>query len=151
MRTQLYLRCQVLTLLFLIASLSLYSQNVEPDSNVPTFKSKVNVVLVDVTVLKGKEPVTDLHREDFQVLENGQPQTILSFEEHKGAPLTMLKRPPMPPDEFTNIPTVDTADSVNVILLDALNTQNADQVFVRSQMIRYLKDLKFCHNFSDDS
>jgi VWFA-related protein len=54
----------------------------------------------------------------------------------------MVKRPPMPADEFTNVPTIGTTDSVNVILLDALNTQNADQMFVRSQMIQYLKELK---------
>jgi VWFA-related protein len=53
-----------------------------------------------------------------------------------------MKRPPMPAGEFSNVPTVETSDSVNVILLDALNTPNADQMFVRSQMIRYLKDLK---------
>ncbi len=137
-----YFRCQLSILWFLIASVSLYSQNTALDSNTPTFKTKVGVVLVDVTVLKGKDPVADLHKEDFQVFENGRPQTILSFEEHKGAEPTMLKRPPMPPDEFTNIPTVDSADSVNVILLDALNTPNGDQAFVRSQMVRYLKDMK---------
>ena len=102
----------------------------------------MKVVLLDVTVLKGKDPIPDLHKEDFQVYENGQPQTIVSFEEHNGAAFTEVKRPPMPAGEFTNVPTVDTADSVNVILLDALNTPSADQVFVRSQMIRYLKDLK---------
>jgi len=113
-----------------------------PTSTFPRSRQKVGVVLVDITVLKGKDPVTDLAKEDFQVFENGQPQTILSFEEHKGAALTMVKRPPMPADEFTNVPTVGTTDSVNVILLDALNTQNADQMFVRSQMIQYLKELK---------
>jgi VWFA-related protein len=113
-----------------------------PTSTFPRSRQKVGVVLVDIPVLKGKDPVTDLAKEDFQVFENGQPQTILSFEEHKGAALTMVKRPPMPADEFTNVPTVGTTDSVNVILLDALNTQNADQMFVRSQMIQYLKELK---------
>jgi VWFA-related protein len=137
-----YFRCQLLILWFLIASLSLYSQNAGPDSTIPTFRTKVNVVLVDITVLKGKEPVPDLHKEDFQVFENGQPQTIASFEEHKSPAPTIIKRPPLPPGEFTNAPTVDSADSVNVILLDALNTPNGDQAFVRSQMIRYLKDLK---------
>jgi len=89
-------RFQSLILWFLITSLPLYSQNAGPDSNIPTFKTKVNVVLLDVTVLKGKDPVPDLHKEDFQVYENGQPQTIVSFEEHNGAAFTEVKRPPMP-------------------------------------------------------
>jgi VWFA-related protein len=135
-------RLQPLILWFLIFSLPLYSQNTARDSGVPTFKTKVNVVLLDVTVMKGKEAVSDLHKEDFQVFENGQSQAILSFEEHNGATPTTMKRPPMPAGEFSNVPTVETSDSVNVILLDALNTPNADQMFVRSQMIRYLKDLK---------
>lgn len=137
-----HLRRHTLILGFLIASSSLYSQDAGSDHDVPTFKTKVNVVLVDVTVMKGKAPVTDLHKEDFQIFENGKPQTILSLEEHKGAAFTMAERPPIPADEFTNIPRVETADSVNIILLDALNTQNGDQAFVRSQMIQYLKDLK---------
>src|ERR1044071_4455035 len=129
-----YLRCRLLIFWLLIVSLSLYSQNAGPNSDIPTFKAKVRVVLVDVTVLKGKDPVLDLHKEDFQVFENGQPQSIVSFEEHKNAEPAIRKRTPLPPNEFTNTPTVNSADSVNVILLDALNTPNADQAFVRSQM-----------------
>lgn len=126
-----------------LASISLYSQDTTPDSKVPIFKSKVRVVLVDVTVINNKgEPVPDLHKEDFQISQDGQPQTIASFEEHRGADPTFIKLPPLRTNEFTNFPTTNTADSVNVLLLDALNTNNADQIFVRSQMIKYLKDMK---------
>ena len=56
-------RLQPLILWFLIFSLPLYSQNTARDSGVPTFKTKVNVVLLDITVMKGKEAVSDLHKE----------------------------------------------------------------------------------------
>jgi VWFA-related protein len=130
-------------MLSMCLAISLQSQNPKADSATPTFKSKVRVVLVDVVVTNGKgDPVPDLHQDDFQVLEDGQPQKIASFEEHQGAAPTFVKLPPMGPNEFTNFPTTAAADSVNVILLDALNTTNANQIFVRAQMIKYLKDMK---------
>ncbi len=39
----------------------------------------VEEVALNCTVLKGKEPVPDLNKEDFQVLEDGVPQTLISF------------------------------------------------------------------------
>jgi VWFA-related protein len=128
--------------LFLSFAALTQAQQVEQGST-PNFKSKVRVVLVDVVVTSGKgEPVPGLNQDDFEVLEEGRRQKIASFEEHKGNAPTFVKLPPMAPNEFTNFPTTATADSVNVILLDALNTAYADQVFVRSQMIRYLKEMK---------
>jgi len=41
----------------------------------PAIKSHVRVVLVDVVVTRDKgEPVLDLRKEDFQIIENGKPQ-----------------------------------------------------------------------------
>ena len=110
-----------------------------PPSTVPPFQSKVSVVLVDVVVTDGKdEPVTSLDKKDFQVLEDGKRQTISDFEEHKGVQIKQAKLPPMPPDVYTNFPPIKATDSVNVLLLDALNTQVSDQSYVRSQLTRYL-------------
>src|SRR5579872_2556069 len=114
-------------LLFLVLANFLYSQSSPSNPSTPTFNAKVRVVLVDVVVTSGKdEPVPGLTKKDFQVLEDGKPQTIASFEEHKGAPLTRVKLPPMPPGVYTNYPTVEHSDSVNVLLLDALNTATRD-------------------------
>ncbi len=47
----------------------------------PTFKSNVNAVLMDVRVVDADgNLVRDLTRDDFQVEEDGQPQTISTFE-----------------------------------------------------------------------
>lgn len=56
---------------------------------------------------------------------------ISGFEEHEGEPATPVKLPPMPPNVFTNFPTLKVADSVNVVLFDSLNTQQQDQTYVR--------------------
>ena len=47
----------------------------------PTFKSNVNAVLMDVRVVDADgNLVRDLTKDDFQVEEDGQPQTISTFE-----------------------------------------------------------------------
>lgn len=119
------------------------SQTAVPNAqSVPTFKAKARLVLLDVVVTSNKgEPVTGLKKEDFEVLEDGKPQSVSTFEEHKGASPTQIKLPPMPPNVYTNFPTVQSADSVNVILLDALNTPIPDQVYVHKQMIKYVKTI----------
>jgi VWFA-related protein len=61
---------------------------------VTTVQAKVRVVLVDVVVTSGKgDSVTGLHKEDFEVSEDGKLQTIASFAEHQGAPPTQIKLP----------------------------------------------------------
>ena len=130
--------------LLLLTATSLDSQTTAPDSGsaMPAFKAQVRLVLLDVVVTNGKgEPVPDLRREDFQVLEAGKPQKLLSFEEHKGAASTPVKLPPMPLGVFTNYPLNKAPDSVNVLLLDWLNTQPQDQAYVRAQTIHYLKSI----------
>ena len=120
------------------------SQTAAPNNagSIPTFKTKVRLVLVDVVVTNNKgEPVPGLHKADFEISEDGTPQTISTFEEHHGAPATQVKLPPMPPNVYTNFPLTEKADSVNVLLLDALNTPTNDQSFVHSQMLKYLKTI----------
>ncbi|MGH9547518.1 MAG: VWA domain-containing protein [Terriglobales bacterium] len=134
-------RCWFLCFALMFGSPFLHSQATAPasPSPVPRFESKVRVVLVDVVVTNGKdEPVTGLDRKDFQVLEDGKRQTISDFEEHKDVRLKPVKLPPMPPGVYTNFPPTKTTDSVNVLLLDALNTQVSDQSYVRAQLTRYL-------------
>jgi VWFA-related protein len=47
--------------------------------------------------------------------------------------------PPELPDVYTNYPSIKTTDSINVLLLDSLNTQASDQAYVRPQMVKYLQ------------
>ncbi len=111
-------------------------------NNATTIKTKSQLVLVDVVVTNDKGgPITGLEKKDFAILEDGKPQTISTFEEHHGTPITQIQLPPLPPHVYTNFPLVQAADSVNIILLDALNTPSRDQVYVRSQMLQYLKTI----------
>jgi len=138
------LRGGILSFLLLSAPASLQPQSQAPQPNKPAATVKVTVrrVLVDVIVTNDKgEPVTGLRERDFEVLEDGKPQKISTFEEHHGATPTEIKLPPMPPNVYTNFPVTRTADSINVVLLDALNTPTRDQSYVHWQMIKYLRTI----------
>lgn len=119
---------------------TLRSQTTNSARQVPTIKSEVRVVLVDVVVTHNDgDPVVGLHREDFQVSEDRHPQTISSFEEHTGGRVSSVALPPMPNGVYTNYPTIKTTDSINVLLLDSLNTQAVDQTYVHPQMAKYFQ------------
>lgn len=136
-------RCALYLAFFALApwaTMLLHSQTAADSA--ATIKAKSRLVLVDVVVTNDKgEPVTGLQKKDFEVLEDGKAQTIANFEEHHAAPVTQIQLPPLPPHVYTNFPLIQSADSVNVILLDALNTQTHDQVYVRAQMLKYLKTI----------
>jgi len=105
----------------------------------PTLKTTARLAVVDVVVTDaGGNPVPGLRKEDFEVLEDGKLQTISVFEEHTGKAPAAIKPPTLPPNTFDNSPRADAPDSLNVVLLDALNTPIGDQSLVHQQVLKYL-------------
>ena len=100
-------------------------------------------MLVDVVVTNQKgEAVANLHQQDFRIKEDGKPQTISAFDEHKrdaSAPVTL---PALPPNVYTNRRAINPADSVNVLLIDMLNTYPWFQKDVCNQAIKFLEALE---------
>ena len=143
------LRCSdfASTVLLFSSIAALHAQTASTESTqVPVFKANARAVVVDVVVTKGNdEPVTALHKQDFEVIEDGKPQTIDYFEEHtsKAFPTgAMPSVPAMPPNVYTNVPSVPPSDAVNVLLLDSLNTEKEDQVFMHKQILAFLKGMQ---------
>src|SRR5437762_1358726 len=100
-------------------------------------KAITRLVVVDVVATnKNGEPVTDLKPADFTVLEDGTPQEIRSFNFQKGGSLAAAAKPvshrPLPPNVVTNVPEYSSHGSLNVILLDSLNTLTLDQIAARA-------------------
>jgi VWFA-related protein len=127
-------------LVAVVVGFEVQGQVLGPGGQQAAIKSEVRIVLVDVVVTGGNQrPVTGLHKDDFQVVEDGRPQTISFFEEHTGGAVSAVALPPTPPGVYTNYPTIKTTDSINVLLLDSLNTQADDQTYVRPQMVKYLQ------------
>ena len=148
------------------ASFDVPSLNNANAGQVTIFKANSEAVVVDVVVTKGRdEPLTGLRKEDFQIIEDGKPQAVDHFEEHGSEPVTATALPPMPPNVFTNQPVAPPGDSVNILLLDSLNTSQQDQAFVHQQILSFLKNmdpgarvaifalgakLRFVQGFTDD-
>lgn len=107
-----------------------------------TFQSNVRVVLLDVVVTDhAGNPVMGLTQDDFRIFEDKKLQKVSSFKEHRGAPVVISDLPPFPNGTYTNYPVTSTADSINVLLMDSLNTPIVDQDFAHQQVIKYLKTI----------
>jgi VWFA-related protein len=106
------------------------------------FRSTAALVLIDVTVTNGVEPIHGLPRGQFHLFEDGKEQKLIALEERRAVdPSTVQPPPALPPHIYSNIPETPVSGTVNVLLLDALNTPIASQATVRQQMIAYLKTI----------
>jgi VWFA-related protein len=68
------------SLVLVLASVALASPAAQPQTAPPTFRTGANYVRVDVYPTRNGTPVTDLRREDFELLDDRMPQTIDEFE-----------------------------------------------------------------------
>lgn len=135
----------------------------------PTLRLNSRAVLIDVVVTdRNGNPVTGLSKDAFNVREQGKPQSVAFFEEHRGLSAEQkqtLQVPKMPPDTFSNYSPIVTPPAINVLLIDALNTPMTDQMYLRQSVENYLRSLKpgsrlaiftlslrlrFVEGFSDD-
>lgn len=104
-------------------------------------------VLLDIVVTdQNHHPVTGLTRADFTITEEKEPQILRHMEEHttlSAADVAKLKAaPPLPPNTFTNFTPVVNSNAYTVVLLDALNTPIQSQMYLREQLIGYLKHME---------
>jgi VWFA-related protein len=114
-----------------------------PAIRVTTHLVEVNVVVED----KKGNPVSDLTKDDFTLLDGNKPQEISVFS-MQATHLTPEPTPggaaPPPKNQFTNRfeqqPGVPT--SVTVVLFDALNTHFQDLAYARSQLIKFIRQLQ---------
>jgi VWFA-related protein len=110
-----------------------------------TLRINSRAVLVDVIVTDAHgNPVAGLKQDAFTVTEQGKPQAVSYFEEHKAAsaPAGPVTFPKMPPNVFTNFSPVPQPPMVNVLLLDSLNTRMENQSFVHAQAEHFLETAK---------
>lgn len=114
-----------------------------PASSVtPTLRTTSRIVYVDVIVRDGNGNVVHGLREgDFRITEDKRPQRISLFQPHTAAvagEATQLK-PRANSGEISNVPAAPQDSSLNIILLDLLNTSPQDQAYARKRMIEFLR------------
>ena len=113
----------------------------------PKLSITTHEVLLDVLVTDASNhPVTGLTSADFTVTEEGIPQTLKHLREHQPMGATEVARlrnvPALPPNTFTNFTPEVNTNAATVILLDALNTPIPAQMYLREQLIDYLKKMQ---------
>jgi VWFA-related protein len=112
----------------------------------PVFRTNARDVIVDVVVTRSNgDPVHGLTKQDFEVKEDGKPQSIDFLEEHTATSSASEDPRPLPtlqPGTYTNAPSGPVGDSVNVLLLDTLNTPQQDQAFVHNEIREFLKKMQ---------
>jgi VWFA-related protein len=114
----------------------------------PVIKMTTRQVQVSVVVRDKKgHPVEDLKREDFVILDQGQPQEIRYFAIEKS---DSLEPPPdLPAGTFSNRATstgpghaAAMPNALTVILLDGLNTRYFDRGQARKGLVKFVAALK---------
>ncbi len=130
-------------------SFPLLGQQVQPapDSSV-TIRSNSDLVLVDVTVSDQKHnPVQHLDASQFTILEDGHPQAIRFFEEHSAAlassnaSVNTQSTPKLPAGTFSNLTSAPADSTLNILLIDRLNTPVTEQAVLRDQVLKFLKEM----------
>jgi VWFA-related protein len=122
----------ILVVLYFANSAKALPQQIRVTSRIVT----LNVVVKDAA----GQPVTNLTKDDFKVLDGGQLQRIVYFSE-----LTDVASPPkpQPPDTYTNILSTEGAPaSVVVVLVDALNSRWTSQGFAANKIRDFLRKLR---------
>ena len=139
--------CSVLALFSLGPTALAQQAPASAQPSVTTLSVTTREVLLDVLVTDASgHPVTGLKPSDFNVMEEDAPQSIKNLEEHHPmtaadvARLTTARA--LPPNTFTNFTPVLNTNASTVILLDALDTPLTAQMYLRQQVINYLKNMQ---------
>lgn len=115
------------------------SAAVGPAASTPTIRTTSRIVYVDVVVHDDSDRIVHgLQEDNFRVTEDKEPQRISLFEAHTDADVAQA-RPKDDPSEMSNLPASARDTSLNIILLDLLNTSPQDQSYARKRMVEFLK------------
>ena len=116
----------------------------EPAAQPPVFRAGINYVRVDVIVSdKNGNPVADLQVPDFEVSEDGKPQTIDTFKLVKldGGTAESIKEPPKEIRNDFDEEMEAARDDVRLfaIFLDDYHVRRGASMAVRGQLARFIE------------
>jgi VWFA-related protein len=116
----------------------LFAQAPASSPAAPTLKVTTHLVVLNVVVTDKKgNPVTNLSKDDFSVLENGQPQAISTFE--RAALPSASEGQPGSPDFVPAVATQNGAQPITILVLDELNVHGEDVMFATEKIKKFLQ------------
>ena len=122
-----------------------FAQSAAPaESPITTLRVTSRQVYLDVVVRDAAgQPVRGLTKDDFQIQEDGHAQQADFFAPHfSDGKRAAAATPSNDGHRFTNIPAHgQNSGSINILLLDLLNTPSQDQLYARRQMLKFLQTL----------
>jgi len=135
--------CTRFVLVLAVATLGSASgaQSAPPTTSAPALEPSPRSIALSVVVQdQDGHPVRGLSSQNFRVTEGGAPQTIARVEEHssQSPTATATSFPSLPPGTFTNYTPIASGETLNILLIDALNTPMKDEGFIRSQLRQYV-------------
>jgi VWFA-related protein len=113
-----------------------YTPAVQPTPNSGyTLHITSRLVVLDMVVVDKKvKVVKDLNRDDFKVEEEGDPQTVLNFEQTGAHTPT----PDLSIESTADLDRLAPRAPVDIILLDEFNTRFEDMAFARYSLKKFL-------------
>lgn len=128
-----------------------------------TFRTSTRLVVLDVVVTDDKgSPVRDLKTEDFTITEDGVTQEVIDFSFHAPASIAPIATQQ---NVISNVPQYQGQSCLNIILLDAINTDFSSHAYAQDMLIKYLDsgpaiqptavyalegNMKLLHDFTTD-
>jgi VWFA-related protein len=119
-----------------------------PARDDPAFRVSVNLVQVDAVVTDSKgHPVRGLDRDDFEILEDGKPETITHFSWVDVSPSPAASNPARRATSpaTTTLQPVRTTEREDirrdiVLMVDDVGAASEDQARILSDMRRFVTD-----------
>ena len=117
----------------------------QPEDHVSALTVNVREVVMDVVAIDRKgHSVTGLKASDFNLVEDGVPLAIKGFSEHLAMTpdqVSKLSAAKLPPNTFTSFVPQGNTNAVTVILIDRMNSPVRAQMYLRQQLISYMKTM----------
>jgi len=126
-----------------VAVVSAQTPAQDPPPQRPTFRGGINYVKVDMYAsTRDGKPITDLQRDDIELLEDGKPQTVKDFE-HVRVATNIPQDLRVEPNTVTESREMaaDARARVFVIFLDTYHTTIEGSANMRQPLIRFIDRL----------
>ncbi len=108
----------------------------------PTFRVNSRVVLTDVTVTDKKgNPVRGLKARDFLIFDDGHPEELKSFEQHRAKDALRYEPAGATSGVYSNAAMLHPPAVVNAILIDTTTIDLVDQMFLYEELTKFVKQL----------